>query len=173
MVVLLCGISVTFAFYLAREMRRRNEAEMNLEMLAATDPLTGLSNRRNFNAAIEREWRRAVRVDGSLALLMIDADHFKSYNDRYGHQGGDKLLQAIGAAMICSSVRRGTDVAARYGGDEFAILLPGASAAGAAGRGRGARAFCCSLRGARHGGFGLEHRRRGDRAPQAASPPAF
>jgi diguanylate cyclase (GGDEF)-like protein len=131
MIVVLCGVSVTFAFYLAREMRRRNEAETNLEMLAATDPLTGLANRRNFNAGIEREWRRAAREGSGLALLMIDADHFKSYNDRNGHLGGDKLLQALGAAML-QSVRRGTDVAARYGGDEFAILLPGASAAGAA-----------------------------------------
>ena len=131
MVVFLCGVSVTFAFYLAREMRRRNEAERNLEMLAATDPLTGLFNRRNYSRGLEREWRRALREDGSLALLMIDADHFKSYNERYGHQGGDKLLQAIGTAMI-QTVRRGTDVAARYGGDEFAILLPGATAEGAA-----------------------------------------
>ncbi len=131
MVVLLCGISVTFAFYLAREMRRRNDAEMELEALAATDGLTGLSNRREFNAAIEREWRRAIRAHGSLALLMIDADQFKAYNDRYGHLAGDRLLQAIGAAMTGSS-RRGSDVAARYGGDEFAILLPGSTAAGAA-----------------------------------------
>ena len=131
MVVLLCGISVTFAFYLAREMRRRNDAEMELEALAATDGLTGLSNRRDFNAAIEREWRRAIRAHHSLALLMIDADQFKAYNDRYGHLAGDRLLQAIGAAMAGSS-RRGTDVAARYGGDEFAILLPGSTAVGAA-----------------------------------------
>ena len=93
--------------------------------------LTGLANRRNFNAGIQREWRRAAREKSPLALLMIDTDHFKSYNDRNGHQGGDRLLQAIGVAMN-HSVRRGTDVAARYGGDEFAILLPGTSAEGAA-----------------------------------------
>ncbi len=131
MVVVLCGISVTFAFYLAREMRRRSKAEMELEALAATDGLTGLSNRRDFNAAIEREWRRAIRAQSALAMLMIDADQFKVYNDRYGHLAGDRLLQALGAAMTLSS-QRGIDVAARYGGDEFAILLPGSSTAGAA-----------------------------------------
>ena len=131
MVVLLCGISVTFAFYLAREMRRRSDAETELKALATTDGLTGLSNRREFNAAIEREWRRVMRERSSLALLMIDADQFKAYNDRYGHLAGDRLLRAIGAAMA-ESGRGGIDLAARYGGDEFAILLPGTSAAGAA-----------------------------------------
>jgi len=130
MVVVLCLISATFAFYLAREMHRRNEAERTLEKLASTDPLTGLLNRRDFNASLEREWRRAYRECSSLAVLMIDADHFKSYNDRYGHQGGDRLLQIIGEAML-RSVRRGTDVAARFGGDEFTILLPGTSSQGA------------------------------------------
>jgi diguanylate cyclase (GGDEF)-like protein len=131
MVIVLCAISATFAFYLAREMRRRNEAERNLEKLASTDPLTGLFNRRDFNASLEREWRRAYRECSPLAILMIDADHFKSYNDRNGHQGGDKLLQIIGEAML-RSVRRGTDVPARFGGDEFTILLPGVTAQGAA-----------------------------------------
>lgn len=131
MVIVLCVISGTFAFYLAREMRRRNEAERNLERLASTDPLTGLFNRRDFNASLEREWRRAYRESASLAVLMIDADHFKSYNDRNGHQGGDRLLQIIGESML-RSVRRGTDVPARFGGDEFTILLPGTTVQGAA-----------------------------------------
>ena len=106
MMIVLCGISVTFAMYLAREMRRRTEAETILETLAATDGLTGLSNRRTFNAAIEREWRRAARNGSELALLMIDNDHFKRYNDLYGHQAGDGLLQTLGAAMLVS-IRRG------------------------------------------------------------------
>jgi diguanylate cyclase (GGDEF)-like protein len=99
--------------------------------LAATDPLTGLFNRRDFNASLEREWRRAYREGAPLAMLMIDADYFKSYNDRHGHQGGDTLLQVIGEAML-RSIRRGTDVAARFGGDEFTMLLPGTSTQGAA-----------------------------------------
>ena len=72
-----------------------------------------------------------IRAHGSLALLMIDADQFKAYNDRYGHLAGDRLLQAIGAAML-KAAGAASDLAARYGGDEFAILLPGTTAAGAA-----------------------------------------
>ncbi len=129
--LLLCATSVALALYLAREMGRRNAAEASLAVLATTDGLTGLSNRRHFNEAIDREWRRGARERTPLALLMCDADLFKGYNDRHGHQAGDQLLQAIGAAMN-QSIRRGADVAARYGGDEFSILLPAASADDAA-----------------------------------------
>jgi diguanylate cyclase (GGDEF)-like protein len=74
------------------------------------------------------EWRRATRQKMPLALLMIDADHFKSYNDSFGHQAGDQMLVGI-AICISDSVRRAGDCAARYGGEEFAVLLPGLSAA--------------------------------------------
>ena len=131
MVALLCALSLLLTLYLAREMKRRNAAETTLETLAMTDGLTDLANRRHFNEALEREWRRASREKTPLALVMCDADLFKTYNDRNGHQAGDNLLRAIGSAMN-QCVRRGTDVAARYGGDEFAILLPGASAEAAA-----------------------------------------
>jgi diguanylate cyclase (GGDEF)-like protein len=131
LILLLCMTSVALALYLAREMGRRNAAEASLAVLATTDGLTGLSNRRHFNEAIDREWRRAMRERTQLALVMCDADLFKGYNDRHGHQAGDQLLQAIGAAMN-QSIKRGADIAARYGGDEFAILLPAASADGAA-----------------------------------------
>jgi diguanylate cyclase (GGDEF)-like protein len=131
MMLLLCATSVVLALYLAREMGRRNAAEASLAVQATMDGLTGLSNRRYLSEAFDREWRRAMRDRTSLALVMCDADLFKTYNDRYGHQAGDRLLQAIGMAMK-QSIQRSTDVAARYGGDEFAILLPTASAGGGA-----------------------------------------
>jgi diguanylate cyclase (GGDEF)-like protein len=114
----------------AREMARRTEAEARLEELATTDALTGLKNRRKFDAAIESEWHRAMRHRTPLALLMIDADHFKSYNDNHGHQAGDQMLIGI-AICITDSVRRAGDCAVRYGGEEFAVLLPGLAEADA------------------------------------------
>jgi diguanylate cyclase (GGDEF)-like protein len=113
--------------FLAREIGRRAQAEDKLEELATTDALTGLKNRRKFDTEIDIEWRRAARNKMPLALLMIDADHFKAYNDAYGHQAGDQVLVGI-AICISDSVRRAGDCAARFGGEEFAVLLPGLSA---------------------------------------------
>ena len=114
--------------FLAREISRRAEAEEKLEELATTDALTGLRNRRKFDASIEAEWRRAARQKRQLALLMIDADYFKTFNDTFGHQAGDEVLIGI-AICISDSVRRPGDCAARYGGEEFAVLLPDLSPA--------------------------------------------
>ncbi|HEX9468911.1 MAG TPA: diguanylate cyclase [Bradyrhizobium sp.] len=116
--------------FLAREIGRRAQAEERLEELATTDALTGLKNRRKFDAEIDTEWRRAARQKMPLALLMLDADHFKSYNDSFGHQAGDEILIGI-AICISDSVRRAGDCAARYGGEEFAVLLPGVASADA------------------------------------------
>ncbi|QWG17807.1 diguanylate cyclase [Bradyrhizobium sediminis] len=116
--------------FLAREIGRRAQAEDKLEELATTDALTGLKNRRKFDASIDAEWRRAARQKVPLALLMIDADHFKSYNDTFGHQAGDEVLVGV-AICISDSVRRAGDCAARYGGEEFAVLLPGCPGADA------------------------------------------
>jgi diguanylate cyclase (GGDEF)-like protein len=112
--------------FLAREIRRRADAEDKLEELATTDSLTGLKNRRKFDEAIDSEWRRARRHRTPLSLLMIDADHFKTYNDTYGHQAGDQVLVGI-AICISDSVKRAGDCAVRYGGEEFAVLLPGSA----------------------------------------------
>ena len=112
---------------LAREIGRRADAERKLEEMATTDALTGLRNRRKFDSVIDVEWRRAMRQKAPVALLMIDADHFKAYNDTFGHQAGDQVLVGI-AICISDSVSRAGDCAARYGGEEFAVLLPNTSA---------------------------------------------
>jgi diguanylate cyclase (GGDEF)-like protein len=124
--VMMALISFVLAvtLFLGREIGRRAEAEEKLEELATTDALTGLRNRRKFDAVIDAEWRRAVRQKTPIAVLMIDADHFKAYNDSFGHQAGDQVLVSI-AICISDSVRRAGDCAARYGGEEFAVLLPG------------------------------------------------
>ena len=119
---------LTVTIFLAREIRCRAEAEDMLEELATTDALTGLKNRRKFDATIDAEWRRAMRHKAAISLLMIDADHFKTYNDTFGHQAGDQVLVGI-AICISDSAGRAGDCAARYGGEEFAVLLPGQSAA--------------------------------------------
>ena len=122
------AIAVTLV--LAREINRRAKAESKLEEMATTDALTGLRNRRKFDLTIESEWHRAMRHRTPLSLLMIDADHFKAYNDTHGHQAGDQVLVGI-AICISDSVKRAGDCAARYGGEEFAVLLPGVAAADA------------------------------------------
>lgn len=93
------------------------------DKLASLDSLTGVANRRTLDARLEEHWNLAARNQAPLALLMIDADHFKSFNDRLGHQAGDACLRAIAGAMS-RRVSRPADVVARFGGEEFAVLLP-------------------------------------------------
>jgi len=102
------------------------EANSQLESLSTTDSLTGLANRRRFDSYWEQEWCRAQRQATPLAVIMLDVDHFKLYNDHYGHQQGDRCLQRV-AEVLRASVRRAGELAARYGGEEFVVVLPGAS----------------------------------------------
>jgi diguanylate cyclase (GGDEF)-like protein len=95
----------------------------HLETLVATDALTGVANRRAFDLALAREWRRSARGHEPIALLLLDVDHFKAYNDTYGHQAGDECLRLV-ATAVAAAVRRPADVVARYGGEEFAVILP-------------------------------------------------
>lgn len=105
-------------------------ASSELAHLAATDALTGLANRRQLDLALEAEWKRALRDRTCLALILLDVDCFKAYNDRYGHQQGDSVLRRV-AACLDASIRRPGDLAARYGGEEFAALLPATGIEGA------------------------------------------
>ncbi|MDY7574786.1 diguanylate cyclase [Actimicrobium sp. CCI2.3] len=98
------------------------DANGKLATLSATDGLTGLANRRRFDEVLSSEWGRAGRTGFPLAVLMIDVDHFKKFNDCYGHQAGDDCLRRI-AAVLQGGTRRSADLAARYGGEEFSIVL--------------------------------------------------
>lgn len=110
----------------AERTRELQLSNAKLEQLTTTDSLTGVVNRRGFDHALAREWRRAKRTGGTVALAMLDVDHFKAYNDCYGHQAGDQALREV-AAVIAAHARRTTDVVARYGGEEFALLAPSAN----------------------------------------------
>ncbi|HNZ10215.1 MAG: Phytochrome-like protein cph2 [Deltaproteobacteria bacterium ADurb.Bin151] len=90
--------------------------------LSNTDALTGLSNRRHFNEALEREWKRSGRNQSLLSLIILDIDYFKKINDTYGHQVGDEYLKKIAETLV-SVFKRDSDIVARYGGEEFAVLL--------------------------------------------------
>ncbi|HUD32350.1 MAG TPA: diguanylate cyclase, partial [Variovorax sp.] len=106
-------------------------ANAQLAELARNDGLTGLSNRRHFDQQFDLAFRQAQRHDRPLALVMIDVDFFKRYNDLYGHPEGDRCLQRV-AAAVQSAVRRPGDLVARYGGEEMVVLLPETDDAGAA-----------------------------------------
>lgn len=119
----LLGMAARFVNQLLDDL---NTAKLHMQEQAHTDPVTQIPNRRFFDDIFKTEWRRAAREGKTLALLMIDVDHFKRYNDRHGHHAGDQCLQII-AQCIRASARRAADVVARHGGEEFAILLPDTS----------------------------------------------
>jgi two-component system chemotaxis family response regulator WspR len=105
------------------------EANLELQRLTNVDALTGVSNRKHFNEYIEMEWKRAIRDQSSLSVLMIDVDDFKRYNDTYGHLAGDEVLRTVAEATR-KSLGRSADLAARFGGEEFVIILPATSLEG-------------------------------------------
>ncbi|BDX06255.1 diguanylate cyclase [Planctobacterium marinum] len=117
------------------KMRVRNHLELvrhrkKLNMLSTTDGLTGIANRRRFDDLLHKEWRRALREEEPLSILMIDIDNFKRYNDLYGHLKGDECLKHV-ATILQNRFKRETDILARYGGEEFAAVLPNTELAGA------------------------------------------
>jgi diguanylate cyclase (GGDEF)-like protein len=101
-----------------------------LERSARIDGLTGINNRREFEKLLEQEWRRSARTNQSLALIMLDVDFFKPFNDRYGHLAGDSALRSI-SKVLQDSLSRPYDAVCRYGGEEFAILMPETNTQGA------------------------------------------
>lgn len=102
------------------------EVNHQLEVLSVTDALTRLANRRRFDAVWLDEWQRALRQATPLAVIMLDVDHFKAYNDHYGHQQGDECLRRVGEVLL-TTLRRAGELVARYGGEEFVVVLPGTS----------------------------------------------
>ncbi|MBF0381154.1 MAG: diguanylate cyclase [Magnetococcales bacterium] len=116
-------------------LRVRNHIELKVlqdhyKNLSTIDGLTGIANRRRFNDFIEQEWRRSMRSQSVLSLIMIDIDNFKQYNDHYGHSVGDDCLKMIAVSMF-GALERATDLLARYGGEEFVCVLPGTDIEGA------------------------------------------
>lgn len=125
------AVAIFTAFPVAALLEERRSLQQSLEAseakyraLANADSLTGLANRRAFDARLDAEWRHALALRQPLAVLLIDVDHFKSYNDTHGHLSGDRCLRHI-AEALSTSLYRPTDLVARFGGEEFAVILPG------------------------------------------------
>ncbi len=110
--------------------RKLDHANQELTRLSSLDGLTGIPNRRQFDETLLREWRRSGRQAKPLSILLCDVDHFKQFNDGYGHQVGDECLKAV-ARSLQATLRRPADLVARYGGEEFAVILPDTDLGGA------------------------------------------
>lgn len=116
--------------FTAEDITERRKSELNLQqtnqqlaLQSLEDELTRIPNRRCFNSILKREWGRSLRLSSTLSLLMIDIDHFKEYNDTYGHLAGDNCLMRV-AEVLKTSVNRSTDLISRFGGEEFTVMLP-------------------------------------------------
>jgi diguanylate cyclase (GGDEF)-like protein len=112
----------------AERTRELQAANAQLESLSLTDSLTGLANRRRFDDTLAASWRAGLTAGTPVGIAMIDVDHFKWYNDDYGHPAGDACLQKVAGALE-GSIRQGTDLVCRYGGEEFAVIFLGADKA--------------------------------------------
>ncbi len=117
------ALLVFFAVRSLRQNAELNTAKRELEKISLTDALTGLANRRHFDFYLEQEWSRALRQQQPIAMVMLDIDCFKAFNDAYGHPAGDQCLKQV-AQALGQVVNRPADLAARYGGEEFALVLP-------------------------------------------------
>jgi diguanylate cyclase (GGDEF)-like protein len=116
-----------------------------LRQMARVDALTGLANRRHFDETLDSEWRRCTRSGTPLSLMIIDLDHFKLFNDHYGHQAGDSCLQQV-AACLKAGFARSHDLVARYGGEEFVCVMPETSLEGAEAKAQGLEKAVRALR---------------------------
>jgi diguanylate cyclase (GGDEF)-like protein len=112
------------------EERRAGARQPHAQSLSYVDALTGVPNRRHFDELLDQEWRRALRDESAMSVVLIDVDLFKAFNDNYGHQSGDDCLKHV-AVEVSGVLRRGGDLAARYGGEEFGVVLPGTEGPGA------------------------------------------
>lgn len=135
--LVLMGFLASFGTIVLAQLRARcrlereiRAAHQTLQDMAPTDSLTGLGNRRKLDMVLEQEIERAKRQEEPMALIMLDVDYFKRFNDRYGHPAGDTCLQQV-AQVIRGALKRPADIAVRYGGEEFTVLLPGTDATGA------------------------------------------
>jgi two-component system cell cycle response regulator len=134
---------------LEETVRELEGSRQELKAEAARDPLTGLFNRRYMEATFERDLHRAVREGSTIGIIMLDVDHFKQFNDTFGHDGGDTILKELSALLLART--REEDIVCRYGGEEFLIVLPGASLDDTRGRAEGLLAAIRSMAVSLHG----------------------
>lgn len=144
MVLSSTGWFAAAAAHISRLRARLRESHAQIASLATRDPLTGLWNRRQFDADIEAAVKQASRQGAALCVAMVDVDHFKTVNDRHGHEGGDAVLRAVAQALQLSL--RAGDRVARFGGEEFVLLLPATPLAQAAGLAERLRSTLAALR---------------------------